>query len=117
MKAPRRRPAPPGGEAARPRVLWTDRALADLEAIADYIARDDPVAAAGWIDQLLDSAVKAARVPLAGRRVPEIGRDDVREVFRRSYRVVYRVGPDRIEVLTFFEGHNLFPEDVAPGGG
>jgi hypothetical protein len=33
-------------------------------------------------------------------------------VFKRTYRVVYRVRGDRIEVLTIFEGHRLFPRDV-----
>ncbi len=39
--------------------------------------------------------------------MPEIGRDDVREVFQRTYRIVYRVVDDGIVVLTVFEGHRL----------
>ena len=93
-------------------LFWTDRALSDLEAIGDHIARDDPRAAARWIDQLLAAAVRGALNPLAGRLVPEVGRNDVREIFKKSYRVVYRVTRDRIEILTVFEGHRLFPGDV-----
>jgi mRNA-degrading endonuclease RelE of RelBE toxin-antitoxin system len=33
-------------------------------------------------------------------------------VFKRTYRIVYRVTEERIEVLTVFEGHRLFPDDV-----
>jgi len=51
--------------------------------------------------------------PLAGRRVPEIRREDVREVFLRSYRIVYRVMSERIDIVTVFEGHRIFPADVA----
>ncbi len=40
--------------------------------------------------------------------MPELGRDDVRETFLRSYRIVYRVVPEGIVVLTVFEGHRLF---------
>ena len=47
----------------------------------------------------------AARHPMAGRRVPELQRDDVREVFLKQYRIVYRVTARRCEVLTVFEGH------------
>ncbi len=43
--------------------------------------------------------------------VPELGRDDVREVFLRSYRIVYRVGEDTVDVLTVFEGHRLLPKE------
>jgi plasmid stabilization system protein ParE len=36
----------------------------------------------------------------------------VREIFKRTYRIVYRVMSDRIEILTVFEGHRRFPSDV-----
>jgi plasmid stabilization system protein ParE len=52
-------------------------------------------------------------MPHAGRVVPEIGRQDVREVFVRSYRVVYRLVADGIVVLTVFEGHRLL-ENLDP---
>lgn len=48
-------------------------------------------------------------VPLAGRIVPEKRRPDIREVFLRTYLIVYRVREDSILVLTVFEGHRLFP--------
>jgi len=94
------------------RFSWTDRALADLEAIGDYIARDNPAAAERWVLQLMAIAENAGRNPLAGRRVPELSRDDVREVFRRTYRIVYRVTDEQLEVLTVFEGHRRFPSEV-----
>jgi mRNA-degrading endonuclease RelE of RelBE toxin-antitoxin system len=42
--------------------------------------------------------------------VTEIGRDDIRETFLRSYRIVYRVDDGGITVLTVFEGHRLMGE-------
>lgn len=93
-------------------VVWTNRALSDLESIGDYIARDNPNAAAHWVRRLLAAAENASAAPLAGRRVPELAREEVREVFLRSYRIVYRIATDHIEVITVFEGHRLFPDDV-----
>ena len=93
-------------------VVWTDRAVSDLDAIGDFIAADDPVAAERWVRVLIAAAEGAAGTPLAGRRVPQLGRDDIREVLKRTYRIVYRVRDDRVEVLTIFEGHRLFPPDV-----
>ncbi len=93
-------------------IVWTDRALSDLEAIADYIARDNHTAAERWIMKLIAVAEKAATAPLAGRRVPELANNMVREIFLRTYRIVYRVVMDRVEILTVFEGHRLFPKDV-----
>lgn len=42
---------------------------------------------------------------MLGRRVPEMERDDVRERLVRSYRVVYWVHDEHVEILTVFEGH------------
>lgn len=88
---------------------WTERALADLREIEDYIAADNPAAAGTWVARLIAKAETAARLPLAGRVVPEKARPDVREVLLRSYRIVYRVREEGIVVLTVFEGHRAFP--------
>jgi addiction module RelE/StbE family toxin len=92
-----------------PVIEWTERALDDLREIDDYIAQDSPVAAEKWVARLIAKAEAAAQMPLAGRVVPERGRTDVREVFVRSYRVVYRVREAGILVLTVIEGHRMFP--------
>jgi plasmid stabilization system protein ParE len=88
-------------------IRWTERAVADLIAVGEFIAADKPGAARRWVERLRHQAELAAEAPLAGRRVPEIGRDDVRETFLRSFRIVYRVEADGITVLTVFEGHRL----------
>ncbi len=90
-------------------IEWTERARADLRAIDDYIAADNPIAAEHWVGRLIARAEAAARLPLAGRIVPENAQADVREVFVRTYRIVYRVRGGGILVLTVFEGHRLFP--------
>lgn len=86
---------------------WTERAVGDLLAIGEHIAADNPSAARSWVEKLRQRALKASKMPRTGRVVPEIGRDDVREVFQRTYRIVYRVVDDGIVVLTVFEGHRL----------
>lgn len=91
----------------RRQLVWTERAEADLATIGDFISRDDPVAARRWVRLLMATARAAARHPLAGRRVPELQREDVREVFLKRYRIVYLVTDRRCEVLTVFEGHKL----------
>ena len=101
-----------GGERA---IQWTRRAREDLSAIGEYIAVDDPVAAVRWLDRLDADVKRAADLPLSGRVVPEVRVPSVREIIRGKYRIVYRVREDAIDVLTVFEGHRRFPEDlVAP---
>ena len=86
-------------------VVWTDRSRDDLVAIFRFIARDNRKAAERWTACLVEQAELAATMPLGGRVVPELGRDDIREVFLRSYRIIYRVAGDDIRLLTVFEGH------------
>ena len=97
----------PGGS-----IIWTERALDDLREIEEYIAGDDSRAAERWIARIIAQAEIAARMPLAGRVVPERARHDIREVFVRTYRIVYRVRADGIVILTVFEGHRRMPPDV-----
>lgn len=90
-------------------IEWTDRAVADLRSIDDFIGADNPAAAERWVGRLIAKVEAAAQLPMAGRAVPEKGRPDIREVFLRTYRIVHRVREDSILVLTVFEGHRLFP--------
>jgi toxin ParE1/3/4 len=90
------------------RLRWTDRARHDLLSIGRYIAQDNPSAARQWVERLRQRTRQAAARPLAGRVVPELQRNDVREVFLHTYRIVYRVRKGTIDVLTVFEGHRLF---------
>jgi toxin ParE1/3/4 len=87
------------------KLYWTERARQDLLAIGRYIARDNPKAAWEWAERLQARAQAAAKTPRAGRMVPELATKDVREVFLRNYRLVYRVLNDSIHIITVFEGH------------
>ena len=94
------------------RLRWTLRAQSDLLEIARFIARDNPDAARRWVAMLRKRARAAARMPRAVRRVPELGRDDVREVVVRRYRIVYQLSPDGIVVLVVFESHRQLPGGI-----
>lgn len=94
-------------------VSWSDQARVRLDEIWQYIAADNPAAAERWVARLIARAEAAAVMPLAGRVVPELNRPTIREVFERTYRIVYRVDQDQIYVLTVFEGHRLLrPEEL-----
>ncbi len=96
------------------RLRWSRQAQQDLLEIGRYIAKDNPTAARRWVERLRQKARHAAEFPNAGRVVPEYSRAELREVLLRTYRIVYRVCDDGIEILTVFEGHRLFPEEVTP---
>jgi toxin ParE1/3/4 len=92
------------------KLLWSETAKNDLIAIRNYIAADNATAAKKWIEHLKEKARNIPQSPLAGRKVPELSRDDLREVIEGNYRIVYQVQPEQISIVTIFESHRLFPD-------
>jgi toxin ParE1/3/4 len=81
------------------RVFWTDAALNQLEAIRDYLAQTSPQYAQRTVERLVNRSEKIAAFPRAGRMVPEYEIDEVRQVIEGSYRIIYLIKEDQIEVL------------------
>jgi toxin ParE1/3/4 len=93
-------------------VTWSTRAQRDLAAIRAYIASDDPRAADRLLEQLIARAESLVALPRRGRPVPELPGRDLRELIVGNYRLVYRARGQHVEILSIFEGHREFPEDV-----
>ncbi len=89
------------------RVLWTPRAIEDLKTISRFISTNNPQAARRFSDKLKRRAESLCTFPNRGRVVPEISRDDVRELIEGNYRIVYRIQKDAVHLLTIFEAHKL----------
>lgn len=94
------------------KVHWTARAEARLDAIHAYIAQDNPAAALRIAQQILRRSWQIATFPSSGRRVPDYVREDVRELIEGQYRIVYRIGPARIDVLAVMHVAQLLPADM-----
>lgn len=91
------------------RVRWLRRALHNLDEEAEYIARDDPDAAARIVDRIATSVERLATHPALGRtgRVP-----GTRELMLSGtpYVVPYRVRGETVEILRVFHGARKWPE-------
>ena len=82
------------------RVLWTEPAQDDLREVFRFIRRDNLTAAQKVIQEIREKAGRLAQFPLSGREVPELPGASLREVIAGSYRVIYRLVSNSIEVLT-----------------
>jgi toxin ParE1/3/4 len=89
------------------RVVWSRRALADVEAIASYIAADSSSYAGTVVRKILASTRALANFPYSGRMVPEVEDENLREVFAYSYRVIYRVEQTTIIVAAVIHGKRM----------
>ena len=92
-------------------VRWTPQAADDLQAIYDFIARDSPHYAQLTVEDILAAIDRLGQFPLMGRRVPERPRDDLRELIKPPYRIVYRVS-EVVKILTIFRASRLFPSEL-----
>jgi addiction module RelE/StbE family toxin len=88
-------------------VSWSPEALADVDDIASYITRDSTFYAQGVVTKIIDCARKLADFPLAGRIVPELGDENVRERFVYSYRIIYRIQQHEVLIVAVVHGKRL----------
>jgi len=96
------------------RVIWSPRAVEDVEAIASYIAEDSAAYAASVVRTILEKARGLSEFPYVGRVVPEFGDDAIREVFAYSYRIVYRVEREEITIAAVIHGKRLIEMAIDP---
>ena len=90
-------------------IRWSPEAVADLESIRDFIARDSEHYARLVIQRLVASVDQLSEFPSLGRVVPEIRSEHLRELIVGSHRLVYRVQQDAVEIVTVFRASRLFP--------
>lgn len=90
------------------KVHWTGRAKVRLSLIHDHVAQDAPLVAGQVIERLIARSRQIGELPCAGREVPEHQRDDLREVLERPY----RIGLQRIDVITVMHYRQLPPSDL-----
>ena len=92
------------------KLIWTELAVEKLQEFADYIALDKPLAALKWTETVRKSVNKLTDFPLFGREVPEIKREDIRELIEGNYRIIYRTESKRISILTIRHTKQLLNE-------
>ena len=88
-------------------INWTSQALDDLQAIGDFIARDTPAFAQVLVDKVFDAVQRLENFPRSGRIVPEINQENIREIILGSYRIVYLVDGNDVNILTVFHASRL----------
>lgn len=85
------------------KIIWSPKAALDLNRIVDFISRDKKETALQWARLIHRKVSRLQRFPKSGRVVPELGRDEIREILIGDYRIVYKVG-SQISILTVFHG-------------
>ena len=96
------------------KVVWSDPAVDDLEAIWDHIADDSPSSARRLVGKLLEAVDPLETFPRMGRTVPEDQSATARELMVGSYRVIYEVGTEAVEILAVVHGSRDLASGLPP---
>ncbi|MDZ7811003.1 MAG: type II toxin-antitoxin system RelE/ParE family toxin [Arhodomonas sp.] len=80
-------------------VIWTEPALQELDAIAEYIALDHPPAASHLVEKVLAKVERLQDFPKSGRWPPELEDSVYREVVVPPCRIFYREEECRVLIV------------------
>ncbi|HEY5971475.1 MAG TPA: type II toxin-antitoxin system RelE/ParE family toxin [Pseudoxanthomonas sp.] len=80
-------------------IIWTEPAISDLDAIADYIALENSVAASELVQRVFAHVEQLQTHPESGSRPPELKRSRYRQIVEPPCRVFYRYDGKRVFVL------------------
>lgn len=75
-----------------------------IETIADYISRDSVYHASLFVDRILQIADGLAKFPYSGRIIPEIGKQNSREIIYGAYRIMYRIEKNSVWITGIIHG-------------
>jgi toxin ParE1/3/4 len=81
------------------KVFFTEAAESDLEAIGDWIAKDNPARAATFVRELRRSCVDIGPRPHTYSFVEHRRNDGIRRKVHRNYLIFYRIWRDAVEIL------------------
>ena len=85
-------------------LIWTEPALHDLDAIADYIALDNPDAARQLVQRVFKYVEQLIEHPKSGSVPKELRGMKYRQIVEPPCRVFYRTIKNRVVILHVMRG-------------
>ena len=96
------------------KIIWSARSLTDLEEIGEYISKNSPRYAKLTLEKLMETAKLIEKNQLIGRIVPEVHRENIREIITGNYRIIYQTKNKNIAyILTVHHCSKLFSNNPA----
>ena len=95
-------------------VIWAEPALNDLDAIADYIALDNPAAASEMVRRIFRHVDQLIAYPESGSKPRELRGSRYRQIVEPLWRILYRRDGETVYVLYVMRGERkLRPRALA----
>ena len=93
-------------------VILTEPALGDLDAIADYIALENPEAAKQLVQRVFHHVEQLVEHPKSGSKPQELKGWRYRQIVEAPCRVFYRHDENRVYILYVMRGERLLRPGV-----
>jgi plasmid stabilization system protein ParE len=97
------------------KIIWSEQARDDLQAVVLFIAQDNPPAAESFGCLLMSKVDVLAQFPQIGRVVPEEKDENIREIIFCSYRIIYQTLMEKQTVAIARIWHGARGEPEIPG--
>ena len=99
------------------RIRFTGSALADLDDVRDWYAREGvPDTGLRLVRAIIDHVEHLASHPDVGRVVPEFGLNSLRELIHPPFRIIYRRDSDTVRIVRVWRSERrLRPIDDGEG--
>jgi len=81
------------------KIIWTKSAVINLEDIKNYISQDSEFYAVELIEKIFGAVEKLSIFPRLGREVPEIKKENIREIIFGNYRILYRIDTEVLYII------------------
>ncbi|MDR2907318.1 MAG: type II toxin-antitoxin system RelE/ParE family toxin [Bacteroidales bacterium] len=95
------------------KLVWTDKAIEDLDDIGHYVAIDSEKYAKIVVKRLFSAVDVLEKHPRIGRTVPEFSNENIRELINGNYRIVYTIKNQvQIDILTIHHSARLLYENL-----
>jgi toxin ParE1/3/4 len=89
------------------RLIWTEKALADLNEISEYIAFENPGSARRLTKRVFQHADMLKMHPLMGPVIPEFQAGSYRQISERPCRLIYRYDGENVVILRVIRTEQL----------
>ena len=98
-------------------VIWTIKAVEQVEQIGAFIEKDSPFQSRRVVQLIVKEARKLKQYPRIGKMIPEVQEERYRELRVFSYRILYKIiDENRIAIVGVVHGSRLFDPQWLEGG-
>jgi toxin ParE1/3/4 len=93
-------------------VIWSEPAKKSLQQIYYFIAEDSKYFAKEVIEKIISDSEKLNDFPKLGKKVFEIDDDKIRELLIYSYRLIYEIEKNNINILALVHSKMNFKGEL-----